>query len=94
MTEGQPYISGKGTSGDITNNVKKTQTVNTGTRYPRSILRYNTDKARGGFTQRKNPLRFLNTSSRPTPKREIPCWITAWAQDQPLWRQSTRAAIT
>nr|DAP79279.1 MAG TPA: adenine-specific methyltransferase [Caudoviricetes sp.] len=48
MTEGQPYVSGKGTSGDITNNVKKTQTVNTGTRYPRSILRYNTDKARGG----------------------------------------------
>lgn len=48
MTEGKPYISGKGTSGDITNNVKKTQTSNPGTRYPRSILRFNTDKARGG----------------------------------------------
>lgn len=31
-----------------TRNVKKKQTVNTGTRYPRSILRFNTDKARGG----------------------------------------------
>lgn len=48
MTEGKPYISGKGTSGDVTGNVKKKQTVNTGTRYPRSILRFNTDKGRGG----------------------------------------------
>jgi len=44
MTEGKPYISGKGTSGDITNNVQKVQTRNTGTRYPRSIQRFNTDK--------------------------------------------------
>ena len=44
MTEGKPYISGKGTSGDITNNVKKVQTHNTGTRYPRSIQRFNTEK--------------------------------------------------
>lgn len=50
MTEGKPYISGKGTSGDVTGNVKKKQTVNTGTRYPRSILRFNTDKGRGGAT--------------------------------------------
>lgn len=94
MTEGQPYVSGKGTSGDITNNVKKTQTVNTGTRYPRSILRYNTDKARGGFTQRKNLLRCLNTSSRPTPKQVTLCLTTAWDQALRLWLQSTRAAIT
>ena len=47
MTEGKPYISGKGTSGAVTGNVKKKQTVNTGTRYPRSILRFNTDKGRG-----------------------------------------------
>lgn len=59
MTEGQPYISGKGTSGDITNNVKKTQTVNTGTRYPRSILRYNTDKARGGLHPTQKPVALL-----------------------------------
>lgn len=94
MTEDRPYVSGKGTSGDITNNVKKTQTVNTGTRYPRSILRYNTDKARGGFTQRKNPLRCLNTSSRPTPKQVTPCLTTVWDQALRLWLRSTLAAIT
>lgn len=44
MTEGKPYISGKGTSGDITKNVIKTQTINAGTRYPRSIIKFNTDK--------------------------------------------------
>jgi DNA modification methylase len=44
MTDGKPYISGKGTSGDITGNVIKTQTKNKGTRYPRSIQRYNTEK--------------------------------------------------
>ena len=44
MVEGKPYISGKGTSGDITNNVKKVQTKNNGTRYPRSIIRFNTEK--------------------------------------------------
>ena len=44
MTEGKPYVSGKGTSGDITNNVPKVQTVNKGTRYPRSIQKFNTQK--------------------------------------------------
>jgi DNA modification methylase len=44
MKDGKPYISGKGTSGDITGNVIKTQTKNTGTRYPRSVQRYNTEK--------------------------------------------------
>lgn len=60
MAEGKPYVSGKGTSGDITRNVKKKQTVNTGTRYPRSILRFNTDKARGGYIQPKSLLPCLN----------------------------------
>ena len=44
MTEGKPYISGKGKSGEITRNVTKTQTKNEGTRYPRSIQRFNTGK--------------------------------------------------
>ena len=46
MTDGKPYISGKGTSGDITGNVIKTQTKNNGTRYPRSIQKFNTDKSK------------------------------------------------
>lgn len=46
MTEGKPYISGKGTSGDITRNVEKIQTKNNGTRYPRSIQRFNTYKGK------------------------------------------------
>jgi site-specific DNA-methyltransferase (adenine-specific) len=37
MTSGKPYVSGKGTSGDVTSNVIKVQTHNEGTRYPRSI---------------------------------------------------------
>jgi site-specific DNA-methyltransferase (adenine-specific) len=41
MTEGKPYISGKGTSGDVTGNVIKVQTINTGTRYPRSVVKIN-----------------------------------------------------
>jgi DNA modification methylase len=43
-TKGKPYISGKGTSGDITNNVVKIQTKNDGERYPRSVLNFNTEK--------------------------------------------------
>ena len=38
MTEGKPYISGKGTSGEVTGSVQKVQTVNEGTRYPRSVV--------------------------------------------------------
>jgi site-specific DNA-methyltransferase (adenine-specific) len=45
MEKGEPYISGKGTSGDNFNNVKKTQTVNNGSRYPRSIQRFPTEKS-------------------------------------------------
>lgn len=37
MTVGKPYVSGKGTSGDVSSNVIKVQTHNEGTRYPRSI---------------------------------------------------------
>ena len=38
MTEGKPYVSGKGTSGEVTGSVQKVQTVNYGTRYPRSVV--------------------------------------------------------
>ncbi len=44
MTKGKPFISGKGTSGAITNNVIKKQIKNEGTRYPRSIQKFSTDK--------------------------------------------------
>ncbi len=40
MTEGKPYISGKGDSGEVTGRVKKVQTKNKGTRYPRSIIQF------------------------------------------------------
>ena len=43
-TKGKPYISGKGTSGAITNNVVKIQTKNKGDRYPISIIKFNTNK--------------------------------------------------
>lgn len=39
MTKGNPYLSGKGTSGEVTGGVQKTQTQNDGTRYPRSVLK-------------------------------------------------------
>jgi len=41
MTAGNPYLSGKGDSGDVTGKVKKIQTKNKGTRYPRSIQKIN-----------------------------------------------------
>lgn len=59
MTEGKPYISGKGTSGDITRNVKKIQTKNEGLRYPRSIQRFNTDKSKGSFHPTQKPVSLL-----------------------------------
>ena len=40
MTEGKPYISGKGDSGEVTGRVKKVQTKNKGTRYPRSVIQF------------------------------------------------------
>ena len=59
MTEGKPYISGKGTSGDITGNVEKVQTKNYGTRYPRSIQRFNTDKSKGSLHPTQKPVDLL-----------------------------------
>ena len=41
MEEGKPYISGKGDSGEVTGSVVKTQTVNVGTRYPTTRLKFN-----------------------------------------------------
>lgn len=59
MTAGKPYTSGKGTSGDITRNVVKVQTKNTGTRYPRSIQRFNTEKNKGSFHPTQKPVQLL-----------------------------------
>jgi adenine specific DNA methylase Mod len=39
-TVGKKYISGLGNSGDVTGNVAKTQTVNEGTRNPKSIIQF------------------------------------------------------
>ena len=46
MTKGLPYVSGKGFSGDTTNNVKKIQTKNEGSRYPRSVQKFKQDKSK------------------------------------------------
>lgn len=59
MTSGKPYISGKGDSGDITGNVKKVQTKNNGTRYPRSIQRFNTEKGQGTLHPTQKPVALL-----------------------------------
>jgi site-specific DNA-methyltransferase (adenine-specific) len=58
MTEGKPYTSGKGYSGDITNNVKKIQTKNKGTRYPKSIIKFNTQKRKSIHPTQK-PVKLL-----------------------------------
>lgn len=59
MTQGKPYISGKGTSGDITGNVTKVQTKNDGQRYPRSIQKFNTDKSKGSVHPTQKPVSLL-----------------------------------
>ena len=59
MTKGKPYISGKGTSGEITNNVVKKQTKNNGVRYPRSIQKFNTDKSKGSLHPTQKPVALL-----------------------------------
>ncbi len=41
MREGKKYISGKGTSGRVTGDVIKKQTMNNGTRFPNSIIKIN-----------------------------------------------------
>ena len=59
MTEGKPYISGKGNSGEITRCVTKVQTKNNGTRYPRSIQKFSTDKAKGSLHPTQKPVTLL-----------------------------------
>jgi len=46
MTKGKPYISGKGDSGEVTGSVNKIQTVNNGTRYPTTRLKFNRQTGR------------------------------------------------
>ena len=58
MEEGKPYISGKGTSGDITGNVIKVQTKNEGTRYPRSVQRFSMNKSKS-FHPTQKPVALL-----------------------------------
>lgn len=59
MTEGKTYISGKGNSGEITRCVTKVQTKNNGTRYPRSIQKFSTDKAKGSLHPTQKPVALL-----------------------------------
>ena len=56
MTTGKPYVSGKGVSGDVTNNVKKIQTINTGTRYPITIQKFNRER---GYHPTQKPVALL-----------------------------------
>lgn len=53
-----PYVSGKGTSGDITGNVPKVQTKNDGKRYPRSIQKFCTEKSKSKHPTQK-PIALL-----------------------------------
>ena len=56
MEQGKPYISGKGTSGEVTRNVVKVQKKNNGTRYPRSVQRFNIDKGKGSLHPTQKPV--------------------------------------
>jgi len=56
MTVGKPYVSGNGTSGDVTSNVIKVQTQNEGTRYPRSIQFF---KRQTGFHPTQKPVALM-----------------------------------
>lgn len=56
MTAGNPYISGKGTSGEVTGCVQKVQTINEGTRYPRSILPF---KRQTGIHPTQKPVALM-----------------------------------
>lgn len=55
-TEGKSYISGKGTSGEVTGNVTKIQTINKGTRKPTSILEF---KRETGLHPTQKPVGLL-----------------------------------
>lgn len=92
MTEGKPYISGKGTSGEITGNRPKVQTKNEGKRYPRSIQRFNTEKT-SQLTRHKNRLPCLNTLSRHIQMREKPCLILQWVAVQQVLLVSTQIDV-
>lgn len=59
MTTAKPYVSGGGTSGDITGNVVKTKTVNNGIRYPRSIQFFKTEKSKGSLHPTQKPVDLL-----------------------------------
>ena len=59
MTKGKPYTSGKGNSGEVTNCVTKVQTKNSGTRYPRSVQKFTTDKAKGSLHPTQKPVELL-----------------------------------
>jgi site-specific DNA-methyltransferase (adenine-specific) len=52
-TKGKPYISGKGLSGEAVGNVKKVQTKNSGDRFPRSVLKFTTDKSKSKHPTQK-----------------------------------------
>jgi DNA modification methylase len=52
-TAGKKYISGLGNSGEVTGNVIKTQTVNEGTRNPRSIIQFQRET---GFHPTQKPV--------------------------------------
>ena len=60
MEKGNPYISGKGTSGSNFNNVSKVQSVNEGTRYPRSVIKVKTEKSnKMSFHPTQKPLALI-----------------------------------
>lgn len=58
MEIGKSYISGKGTSGEFSGNFKKKQTVNNGTRFPRSIQKFS-NKAEKKVHPTQKPVELL-----------------------------------
>jgi len=44
LSNGSPYISGSGNSGEVTGKISKVQTMNTGTRLPTTILKINSER--------------------------------------------------
>lgn len=59
MKAGKAYVSGGGMSGEITGNVPKKKTINKGTRYPRSIQFFKTEKSKGSFHPTQKPIALL-----------------------------------
>ena len=71
-TAGAPYVSGKGDSGEITGRVKKIQTVNDGTRYPRSIQFFSQNKQQSVHpTQKPVELMKYLVETYTTPKQTV-----------------------